>query len=134
MNSSPYNWSYIDFCTLAFLYYLYLLTFLLTYLHFYITYIYTATTWKLSKYGVISRPYFPVFGLNTGKCGPEITPYLDTFHAVSTACIGYFHIVANQYKKTKIKTLDILITPYTGCSTKEAIITTSFVEHQKFRE
>ena len=37
---------------------------------------------KVSKYGVISGPYFPVFGLNTGKYGPEITPYLDTFHAV----------------------------------------------------
>ena len=23
------------------------------------------TAWKVSKYGVISRPYFPVFGLNT---------------------------------------------------------------------
>ena len=31
---------------------------------------------KVSKYGVISGP-------NTGKYGPEITPYLDTFHAVS---------------------------------------------------
>ena len=29
----------------------------------------------MSKYGVISGP-------NTGKYGPEITPYLDTFHAV----------------------------------------------------
>ena len=36
----------------------------------------------MSKYGVISDPHFPVFGLNTGKYGPEITPYLDTFHAV----------------------------------------------------
>ena len=36
----------------------------------------------MSKYGVIFGPYFPVFGLNTGKYGPEITPYLDTFHAV----------------------------------------------------
>ena len=48
----------------------------------------------MSKYGVISGPYFPVFGLNTersylsvfspntGKYGPEINPYLDTFHAV----------------------------------------------------
>ena len=36
----------------------------------------------MSKYGVISGPYFPVFGLNTGKCGPEITPYLDTFLVV----------------------------------------------------
>ena len=39
--------------------------------------------WKVSKYGVFSGPYCPVFGLNTGKCGLEKTPYLDTFHAVS---------------------------------------------------
>ena len=54
----------------------------------------TGTARKVSKYGFISGPYFPVFGLNTerydlsvfspniGKYGPEITPYLDTFHAV----------------------------------------------------
>ena len=29
----------------------------------------------MSKRGVISCPYFPVFG-------PEINPYLDTFHTV----------------------------------------------------
>ena len=40
------------------------------------------TAWKVSKYGVIFGPYLPVFGLNTGKYGPEITLYLDTFHAV----------------------------------------------------
>ena len=40
------------------------------------------TTWKVSKYGVISGLHFPVFGLNTGKYGPEITLYLDNFHAV----------------------------------------------------
>ena len=34
------------------------------------------TAWKVSKYGVISGP-------NTGKYGPEITPYLDTFYAVT---------------------------------------------------
>ena len=33
------------------------------------------TAWKVSKYGVIS-------GLNTGKYGQEITPYLETFHAL----------------------------------------------------
>ena len=33
------------------------------------------TAWKVSKYGVF-------FGPNTGKYGPERTPYLDTFHAV----------------------------------------------------
>ena len=37
----------------------------------------------MSKCGVISGPYFSVLGLNTGKYGPEITPYLDTFHAVN---------------------------------------------------
>ena len=52
----------------------------------------------MSKYGAISGPYFPAFGLNTeryevskylsvfspnaGKCGPEITPYVETFHAM----------------------------------------------------
>ena len=41
------------------------------------------TAWKVSKYVVISGPYFPVFSPNTGKYGPEITPYLDTFHAVN---------------------------------------------------
>ena len=34
------------------------------------------TAWKVSKYGVISGP-------NTGKYGPEKTPYLDTFHAAT---------------------------------------------------
>ena len=40
------------------------------------------TTWKVSKYGIYSGPYFPIFKLNTGKCGPEKTPYLETFHTV----------------------------------------------------
>ena len=33
------------------------------------------TSWKVSKYGAFSGPYFPVFE-------PEKTPYLYTFHAV----------------------------------------------------
>ena len=40
------------------------------------------TAWKVSKYGVLSCPYFSVFGLNTGKYEPEIIPYLGTFQAV----------------------------------------------------
>ena len=35
----------------------------------------------MSKYGDFSGPYFPVFGLNTGKYRPEKAPYLDAFHA-----------------------------------------------------
>ena len=38
----------------------------------------------MSKYGVFSGPYFPIFSPNTGKFGPEKTPYLDNFHAVPT--------------------------------------------------
>ena len=37
---------------------------------------------KVSKCGVISGQYFPVFRMNTGKYWLEITTYLDTFHAV----------------------------------------------------
>ena len=35
----------------------------------------------MSKYGVFYGPYFPAFSPNTGKCGPEKTLYLDTFHS-----------------------------------------------------
>ena len=37
----------------------------------------------MSKYGVTSGPYFPVFNPNTGTHGPEKTPYFDTFHVVN---------------------------------------------------
>ena len=42
----------------------------------------TEVSRKVSKYGVFSGPYLPVFGLNTGKYGREKAPYLGTFHAV----------------------------------------------------
>ena len=71
--------------------------------------------WNVSKYGVISRPYFPVLGLNTeihknlsvfspntGKYGPEITPYLDTFHAV----FGKIYIRI-QEQKAESDTVDL---------------------------
>ena len=41
------------------------------------------TAWKVSKYGIFSGPYFPgKFSTNTGKYGPEKTPYLDIFCAM----------------------------------------------------
>ena len=40
------------------------------------------TGWKVSRYGVFSDLYFPVFSRNTGKYEPEKNPYLDTFYAV----------------------------------------------------
>ena len=42
----------------------------------------TCTAWRVSKYGLFSGLYFPVFGLNTEKWGPEKTSYLDNFHTV----------------------------------------------------
>ena len=44
----------------------------------------------MSKYGVISGPCFPVFSPNTGKYGPEITPYMDTFHTVYMIYLARF--------------------------------------------
>ena len=52
----------------------------------------SSTAQKMSKYGVISGPYFPVFRLNTEKYGPEIT------HSV----FGYFSRsapVLEKYRK-----------------------------------
>ena len=40
------------------------------------------TVSKVSIYEVFSSSYFPLFGLNTGKYGPEKTAYLDTFRVV----------------------------------------------------
>ena len=40
------------------------------------------TAWKVSKCGVFSGPYFPVFSPNKGKYGPEKTLYLDTIPTV----------------------------------------------------
>ena len=58
----------------------------------------------MSKYRVISGPYCPVFSLNTGKYGPEINPYLDTFCAVLVVVFISlkhlsFHIYNLLYRK-----------------------------------
>ena len=37
---------------------------------------------KCPNMELLFGPYKPVFTLNTGKYGQEITPYLDTFQAV----------------------------------------------------
>ena len=69
---------------------------------------------KVSKYGVFSGPYFPVFSPNTGKYGPEITPYLDTFHAVMNVWdilyIPIFHRIKSsrwQHKMHCVKSVQI---------------------------
>ena len=42
--------------------------------------------------------YFPVFRLNTGKYGPEKTPYLDTFHVVYLGAITENNIIGTDQK------------------------------------
>ena len=55
----------------------------------------------MSKYGVFSGPYCPVFRLsagispNTGKYGLEKTPYLDSFHAVIMECNFWVTLLYN---------------------------------------
>ena len=41
--------------------------------------------------------YFPVFRLNTGKYGPEKTPYLDTFHVVYLGAITENNIIGTDH-------------------------------------
>ena len=47
---------------------------------------------EAAKYGVISGPYFHAFG-------PEITPYLDTFHVVLESAIS--HCLKDKIDKIK---------------------------------
>ena len=44
-----------------------------------------------------SGPYFSVFGLNTGKYGPEKTPYLNTFHAVLSSALDIMLLVSMNH-------------------------------------
>ena len=64
-----------------------------------------STAWKVSKCGVISGPYFSLFG-------PEITPYLDTFHSVihSLLCTydpNFFDIRALSFYVNKLPYFNI---------------------------
>ena len=44
---------------------------------------------------ILRIQYISVFSLNIGKYGPEITPYLGTFHAVVVQLIAIlFHLTA----------------------------------------
>ena len=53
----------------------------------------------MSIYGVFSGPYFPVFGLNTGKYGPDETPHLSTFHSAlfTLTCLYLFTFTIHTY-------------------------------------
>ena len=52
----------------------------------------TGTAWKVSKYGVISGPYFPVFGLNTEIYPPilRIQSEYRKIRARNNSVFGHF--------------------------------------------
>ena len=69
------------------------------------------TAWKVSKYGVFYGPFFPVFGLNAGKYGPEKTPYLYTFHAVNhTKNVVTYHVLSYN-KSMRLQAFSFSFTP-----------------------
>ena len=58
----------------------------------------------MPKYAVFSGPYFPVFSPNTGKYGPEKTPYLDSFYAVSHIwAVRQFYLFINWKEFTTLR-------------------------------
>ena len=63
----------------------------------------------MSKYGVISDPYFSVSRLNTKnkKYGPEITPKMDFFHAV--ICFPFAVLELKLPNRTMSKKLHYII-------------------------
>ena len=74
------------------------------------------TAWKVSQYGVISGPYFPeygeirryVFSLNTGKYGPEITPYSDTIDTVQhIISLSRYHRIFNEWSINILENVDV---------------------------
>ena len=91
------------------------------------------TAWKVSKYRILSGPYFPVLGLNTGKYGPEKTLYLDTFRKNSV----FGHFSRSKYDVTaKPSSLRIGSNKrrehFHGCSTTDGYISNIF-KTVKFR-
>ena len=62
-------------------------------------------------------PCFSVFGQNTGKYGPEITPYLDTFHPVIHSGTSFGLCIYN--------------TPISKCSTLNTLHYTNWLEHSQ---
>ena len=64
----------------------------------------------MSKYGVISGPYFPIFSPNIGKYGPETTPCLDTFYAVNWDGISYTKNIEDNFLRDHLRFLLLILT------------------------
>ena len=98
------------------------------------------TAWKVSKYGVISglvrislcsdwiRRFTRKFSPNTGKYGPEITPYLDTFQAVIDFIFVLLSVAVTQSCSTKKLLLKVL-GKFTTKYMYRSFFTSAFLEH-----
>ena len=112
------------------------------------------TAWKVSKYGVISGSYFPVFGLNKSPYSvriqenmDKITLYLDTFHAVISflKLLAYRHMTIPRktpstrslfnyvnFIKTRVRT--IFLYGYFGtCSYQWKYLSNCFLKAKNYR-
>ena len=69
----------------------------------------------MSKYGVLSGPYFPEFGLHIEKHGPKKPPYLDTFHAVQIKLYFFAWKSLKTRMQDKISWINGLIKFLTSC-------------------
>ena len=78
----------------------------------YVTKLNNSTALKVSIFGVISGPCFPVFGLNAGKYRQEIALYLDTFqectlHKIRRLQLVFWRILfCSNLPLTKISSLN----------------------------
>ena len=69
------------------------------------------TAWKVSKYGVFSGPYFPVFGLNMEICG-----------------VNYYNRIQSEYRKIWTRRNSV----FGNFSRSENLGSFSFTRHRNF--
>ena len=74
------------------------------------------TARKVSKYGVISGPYFPIFGLNTEICGVflRIQPYYRKIRTRNNSVFGHFScsVCDRRYRSLQSFNLNHLMIGY----------------------
>ena len=83
------------------------------------------TAWKVSKYGVISGPYFPAFGLNTERY--EVKCFILIYCQPYSACMLVF--VTHSVKIVRKRIFSVLYFPVFG-QKKKLLIGTLFMQWQ----
>ena len=83
------------------------------------------TAWKVSKYGVISGPYFPAFGLNTERY--EVKCFILIYCQPYSA--GMLVFVTHSVKVVRKRIFSVLYFPVFG-QKKKLLIGTLFMQWQ----